>query len=116
MGSGSKRKSNDHVRVNVPAKATGSGGGAAIAEASNQPDINQSCPLAFGVKLKNDVAVGLTVTIVGHDMVVAGAIIGTLPSPRIKQLSFCMSNGIRYTGKTQKDKDKKSYVKFEQVR
>lgn len=114
MGSGNKRKTNDRVRINVPASADSTGGGVASG-GSDQVDINQACPLAFIVKLQQQVDNGLKATISGNDILSGEKVIGKLSSARSKQISFCAENGIQYVGKTESDKNGRSQVRFQQV-
>lgn len=121
MGSGSKRKGNDVVRINTPQVAVGAKIGNGIAggqgaNAGEQIDINQACPLAFSVKLKQRLANGIVVTISGDSILVGAEVIGKLSPARSKQINFCMSSGIQYAGKTESDKNGSTRVRFEQIR
>lgn len=110
MGSGSKRKNNDIIRINVPKGSGGDTGGY-----SGGDDINRSCPIAFNVALQQDVATGAKVALSGADMIADGVIIGKLSSAAQKRISFCLEHGIQYAGRTERDKDEKSFVRFTQV-
>ncbi len=118
MGSGNKRKQNDNVRINVPVSKTaatnnrgmGSGG-----TGDDAIDINQACPLAFRVRVNQQLQSGLKVTLIANEMQVGGETIGKLPDARRQQMIFCTGQGIEYAGKIENE-DGTTFVRFEQLR
>jgi hypothetical protein len=109
MGSGNKRKVNDHVRINVPAST------AAVAGGNGGVDINQVCPMAFDVALQRPVDAGLSVSIDDSgNMIASSQTIGKLSAARLKQLATCSIAGIRYEGRTEVSDGNKYFVRFRQ--
>jgi hypothetical protein len=112
MGSGSKRKGNDRVRINVP-QSEGGGGSGGVAAGGGR-DINQLCPMIFRVKIAHQLGNGTPVEIRGNELLANGESVGKLPSNRVEQLKVCSASGVNYAATTEVGDDTTTYIKFEQ--
>lgn len=112
MGSGSKRKANDMVRINLP-EAPSEKGGSGTLEPSR--DINHICPPAFEVRLETQRRFpdDTTVLMKEEGLFVFGERVGRLPTKQSTLVARCATRGIHYSGKIINRGDK-VYARFTQ--
>ena len=118
MGSSTKRKPADRLRINKPLDSNvstrvGAGGGAA------PQDVNNVCPVTIQVKLvRQDVAVGTNLTLEGNSLQLSvdkATTVGTVSSTILKTLQTCLGMGINYPSVTVvADKQGVRYAEFSQ--
>lgn len=115
MGSGSKRKSNDVVRINRPKKTTGLGGGGA-GSSNNKSDVNRVCPPGFdiGITSLRILSDGTPVSVRGDRLFVFSEHVGELSVKHRMIVAKCGEMGIRYMGHVV-NKAEKVYARFEQA-
>lgn len=116
MGSSTKRKPADRLRINKPlgsANTTGGGGGWA------PQDINNVCPLTIRTKLKRqDISVGTILVLNGSSLLLSTDLateVGTVSATILKTLQTCLGMGINYSTVTVvTDKQGVCYAEFAQ--
>lgn len=102
MGSSTKRKPADRLRINKPltSSALTSGGGGAAGGGAAPQDVNNVCPLTIQAKLaKQDVSVGTSLTLEGRSLRLAnepGVEAGIVSANILKTLQKCLGMGINY--------------------
>jgi hypothetical protein len=120
MGSSTKRKPADRLRINKPmesrATATGAGGGVG---GGVPQDINNVCPLTIRTKLKRqDISSGTILALKDSALLLVSDLtteVGTVPATILKTLQTCMGMGINYpTIAVVTDKQGVCYAEFAQ--
>lgn len=117
MGSGSKRKKNDVVRINRPQSTGGtSGTGSGGSGGGSARDINKVCPPVFEVLIsaKGKIPTGTGVVVKGGSLIVLGEVVGKLSETHLQTLTNCAGNGIHYTVTVVNRDNGKAYAHFEQ--
>lgn len=113
MGSSTKRKPADRLRINRPAEVTtGTGGGA-------QQDINNVCPVTLRTKLSlQNLTPGIELLLEGNSLRLAADRsneVGVVPVAILKTLETCLGLGINYpTIRVVIDKQGVCYAEFTQ--
>jgi len=115
MGSSSKRKTNDRVRINPPksisVNVTSTGGGL-----SSPIDTNTICPVSFHIKLvRQDTSAGLLIGIDGNSLLLnSGVEVGKISDKILKQIELCYGIGVHYSVVSVIDKKGVRYAEFSQ--
>lgn len=120
MGSSTKRKPADRLRINKPLDSnvsTGVGVGAGGGMAPQ--DVNNACPVTIQVKLvRQDVTAGTNLILEGNSLRLSGdtaTTVGTVPSAILTTLQTCLGMGINYPSVTVvADKQGVRYAEFSQ--
>lgn len=119
MGSSTKRKPADRLRINKPlasrATAISAGGGGDGAP----QDINNVCPLTIRVKLKRqDISAGTILALKDNMLLLVSDLtteVGTVPATILKTMQTCLGMGINYpTIAVVTDKQGVCYAEFAQ--
>lgn len=116
MGSSSKRKTNDRVRINPPksisVSVTPTGGGLS----SSPIDTNTICPVSFHIKLvRQDTPAGLLIEIDGNSLLLnSGVEVGKISDKILKQIELCYGIGVHYSVVSVIDKKGVRYAEFSQ--
>jgi len=98
MGSSTKRKPADRLRINKPlvsANTTGTGGGGWAPQ-----DINNVCPLTIRTKLKRqDISAGNILVLDGSSLLLSTDLVtevGAVSATILKTMQTCLGMGINY--------------------
>ena len=115
MGKGTKRKSNDSVRINRSRVAPNERGGGSTRGEEYKEDINNICPPSFKVRLKpkGKVVEGSPVTVRHGRLFVFDQEVGVLSEKDARTLRTCATEGIEYRGRVTITNDF-YYARFEQ--
>ena len=117
MGSGTKRRQEDNVKIipQKPRTLTGAQGGSSGRSQDNQHD--SVCPISFRANLNRQLVLGSHLTLKQDDKILtiqAGSQeVGRLNRAMSKKISTCISFGYRYEGVVKKDNGHQ-YVEFSQ--
>jgi hypothetical protein len=98
MGSSTKRKSNDRPVINRPKSNNGAETGGVSGTRPEPVDINNLCPLAFDVKLDNQLTpVGSKLILEGKLLIsIEGVVVGRLTPLQYELIKKCSLLGYTY--------------------